>query len=109
MDLPCHEQGNYSALFNRQEHQMARTKRIALDYDIDGKLSLSPCHTATNPWTMTLCPMMPPQSPRFLSLGRTTMLVALPLVATQKFGRSFHAIDNKQAPSILQHVLSTFE
>ena len=73
MDLTCHEQENYSALFNRQEHKMARTKRIALDYEIDAKLSLSPCHIATDPWKMTLCPMMPPQSPRLLSYVRTTM------------------------------------
>ena len=106
MDLPCHEQENYSALFNRQEHQMARTKRIALDYDIDAKLSLSPCHIATDPWKMTLCPMMPPQSPRLLSYVRTTM---------HHFKRHknllvpFTPFKKNKARFILQHIVSIFE
>ena len=62
--------------------------------------------TATDPWTMSLCPQsvkMPPQSPRFLSYGHTTTVVALPL-QSQKMGRSFHIFDNKQAPSILHNM-----
>ena len=74
MDLPCHQQENYSALFHRHEHRMARTNRIAVEYDIDvGRIS-----------------------------GTTTC-------RDKKVGRSFHVFDNKQAHSILQHVLSTFE
>ena len=76
---------------------------------------------AVNRLQKTLCPPKcyddTTQSPRFLSHDRTFTVVALSyqgqsvvlLGEKQKFGRSFPYFDNKQAPPILQHIVSTIE
>ena len=84
------------------------TNRIAHDYDTLYDLFLFGMHDCGFLASLPQLPihgrllcvlqsaMMPPQTPRFLSHDRTTTVVALPLVETQKFGRSYQVFDSKQ-------------